>query len=363
MYNGEAVKTNATEKQEAHENHEAPLSLESPEEIREQMMTVATQETDKFNAESAEDVSQVEAQAEKDGLAIDAEDKTTLQELGVEADAAKNELVAEIIPSKEQATPPPLPTELENIQVKACSSCGKENQGGNKFCEECGNKFEQIQTDSIIQEGAIRMSDEFKSARMTWQEKEDAEFEKFLQEKELENAGSEFKKIDNSLFRVSMGEEKFKEYVEAQKNLPPDAIVHLYHGLNSGGYESALEILNSPGHGIQQRSGPTVSLVPVGQFWKGVGFRYSLRRDQIAFPGEENPKAVVRMQLDSHGDESDGIIISESGSLPLDQFDAEIMRSQFANASPETEKEIIERLHDFSEKRAELKNTEENNNL
>jgi len=69
------------------------------------------------------------------------------------------------------------------------------------------------------------------------------------------------------------------------------------------------------------------------------------------------------MQIDSHGDESDGIIISESGSLPLDQFDAEIMRSQLAHANPEAEKEIAERLHEFSEKRAELKNAEEINNL
>jgi len=294
MYSGESATTKATEKQEAHENHEARISVESPEEIRKQMMAEATQETDQFNAESVVDISQAEAQAEKDGLVIDAEDKNAIQELNVEADVAKNEFLAEVIPGEERATPPPLLTELENIQVKACLSCGKENQGGNKFCEECGNKFEQIQPDSIIQEGAIKMSDEFKSARMTCQEKEDAEFEKFLQEKELENAGSEFEKIDSSLFRYSMGEEKFKEYVEAQKNLPPDAIVHLYHGLNNGGYESALEILNSPGHGIQQRSGPTVSLVPVGQFWKVLVFAMHLGEIKLLFRERKIPRQLCK---------------------------------------------------------------------
>jgi hypothetical protein len=115
MYNGESATTKATEKQEAHENHEASLSVESPEEIREQMMTAATQETTQFNAESTEDIVQAEAQAEKDGLAIDAEDKNALQELGTEADAAKNELVVEVgdeIISEEK----PLPSDNEDVK-------------------------------------------------------------------------------------------------------------------------------------------------------------------------------------------------------------------------------------------------------
>lgn len=168
---------------------------------------------------------------------------------------------------------------------------------------------------------------------------------------ENEKNRSEFQKIDKELLVLSTNEEKFKEYIEQQKSLPPDAIVHLYHGLNNGGYDSALEILNGPSHGIEQHSGPTVSLVPVGQFWKGVGFRYALRRDQIEFPGESSPNAVVRMTRNSLGDEGDGIIIHESKSLPLDQFDAEIMRSQFATPNPSIEKELVEKLRYFSEER------------
>ncbi len=82
----------ATKKQEAHEKHEAPVSVESPEQIRQQMMGAATQETARFTEECATSLGQIEARAEKDGLVVDAEDKKALQELGVEADSAREEL-------------------------------------------------------------------------------------------------------------------------------------------------------------------------------------------------------------------------------------------------------------------------------
>lgn len=79
-------------KSEAHENHEASRSVESPEESRQQMMTEAEKEVAGFQSESADEISQTEARAEKDGLAIDNEDKKELQKIAAEVDAAKEEL-------------------------------------------------------------------------------------------------------------------------------------------------------------------------------------------------------------------------------------------------------------------------------
>ncbi len=176
-------------------------------------------------------------------------------------------------------------------------------------------------------------------------------FEEDKKESENEKEKSEFQKIDDDLASMFKDEEKFKKYIEEQKNLPPDAIVYLYHGLGSGKYEAALDVLNGPSHGIEQHSGPTVSLVPVGQFWKGVGFRYALRRDQIEFEGENNPNAVVRMKKNDFGGEGDGIIIHASGALPIDQFEAEVMRSKFVYPNPEVENKLKEKLDFFAKER------------
>lgn len=176
-------------------------------------------------------------------------------------------------------------------------------------------------------------------------------FEEDKKESENEKEKSEFQKIDDDFASMFKDEEKFKKYIEEQKNLPPDAIVYLYHGLGSGKYEAALDVLNGPSHGIEQHSGPTVSLAPVGQFWKGVGFRYALRRDQIEFEGENNPNAVVRMKKNDFGGEGDGIIIHASGALPIDQFEAEVMRSKFVYPNPEVENKLKEKLDFFAKER------------
>lgn len=83
-------------KQETPEKHEAPISVESPEQIRQQMMDAATQEVDGLSEECVMDLEQFEARAERDGLVVDVEDKTALQEFAVEADVAKDEFEAEI---------------------------------------------------------------------------------------------------------------------------------------------------------------------------------------------------------------------------------------------------------------------------
>jgi hypothetical protein len=96
MYNGESATINATEKQEAHENHEASLNLETVEQIKQQMIKASENDVNVFKDGCADDFSQAEASAEKDGLVIDMEDKNALQELGAEADVAKSELLSEI---------------------------------------------------------------------------------------------------------------------------------------------------------------------------------------------------------------------------------------------------------------------------
>ena len=201
-----------------------------------------------------------------------------------------------------------------------------------------------------------RVDDTISRLRRNGKKEEALEVENIFREEKIVfeeyKEKSEFKKIDENLAGLFNDEEKFKEYIEGKKNLPPDAIVHLYHGLNKGGYDVALKIIDGPSHGIEQHSGPTVSLAPAGGFWHGVGFRYALRRDQIEFPGENNPNAVVRMQENKFGNYSDGVITHESGSLPMDQFEAEVMRSGFTLPSPELEKEIAEKMRGFAEARA-----------
>jgi hypothetical protein len=481
----EPPSTEAMKKPEAQENLEAPRSIESSEELQAKMTNEAEKETVQFEKECTDDLLRVETGAEKDGLSLDSEDKKELQGLNQEADLVRAELMNEIGKSTESP---------EKIQLKSCPNCGKENKAGNKFCEDCGNKFEnklkppplpeeylrtippplpteyqnipphalnmppplpnipppiseQLRQDShesdfeekelesvdyYLQKSKIADKEEALQRFMEYvgvdskealkdklKEKDEngdsvIEIDRFTPDdlkyladlsgellKKIRNVGdalgytymntpgyksqvedlasklrregrkeealeakeifeelernfendkdkSEFKKIDENLTALFQDEEKYKKYIEDQKRLPPDAIVHLYHGLNSGGYKAALEILNGSSHGIEQHSGPTLSLTPSGGFWKGVGFRYSLRRDQIEFPGENNPNAVVRMEGD---DEDTGKIVNESGSLPLDKFEAEIMRSKFTLPNPDLEKKLVEKLHQFSEER------------
>ncbi len=99
MYKEQAT-IEATKKPEAQENHEVPQSVESPEDLRQQMMSESEKETDHFKSECVDDVAQTEARAEKDGLVVYGEDKKALEDLGAEAEVAKKELEAEIAPTE-----------------------------------------------------------------------------------------------------------------------------------------------------------------------------------------------------------------------------------------------------------------------
>lgn len=181
------------------------------------------------------------------------------------------------------------------------------------------------------------------------------EVERLFQEErshwEREKEKSEFREIDQKL--MNMDESELEQYVEKQRNLPPDGIVYLYHGLNNGGYEKVQTVLNSHSQGIEQHSGPTFSFVPVGQFWKkgDLGFRYAIRRDQVEFPGENNPNAIVK--IEDNG--KTGIICTKSGSLPLSRFEADIMRSPGTFPDFDSENKIKEKLRYFSEIRSTRK--------
>jgi hypothetical protein len=391
-----------TAKPEAQENHETPRSIEFPEVLRQQMMSESEKEAGHFESECAGNIAQAEARAEKDELIFEKEDKKTFQELVAEAEAAKAELVAEIGSEKKE------PKELEHGSVEYYiqkSRIGDKKEALRRLMifanvnseQELRNRLKEKDEDgdNIIEidmftpnnlkylvdpnSSLLRrlrdtgnalgytfmntpgykseMEDLVSKLKSKGEKEKAAEVEEIFAELgrdfEFEKEKSQFRKLDDRLFEILRDEDKLKEYVEKQKNLPPDATIYLYHGLNSGGYESALEILNGVSKGVEQRSGPTLSILPLGQFWKGVGFRYALRRDQIEFSGDNNSEAVVKMRLGDDGIEDTGYIIDKSGSLPLDRFKADVLRSRFTLPNPKIEEELSNKLKDFAESRAQ----------
>lgn len=112
-------------KPEAQENLESLKGVENPEELRKQMMSKAEKETDQFKKECADDLVQIEARAEKDGLVVDGVDKEELQTLNNEVITAKEELFQEIAAEKfllsESKTSPDFSKSLE-AEISAIKS-------------------------------------------------------------------------------------------------------------------------------------------------------------------------------------------------------------------------------------------------
>lgn len=129
--------------------------------------------------------------------------------------------------------------------------------------------------------------------------------------------------LNRDLMKLGVNHEKRGEFLNDLKDFPPEERINLYHGLN-GGIGSALKILESPEHGVKQISGPCLSVYPVGQFWKpgGAGFKYSILRGDIEFPGESRPDAQFRMN-----DEGTIFLINGLDTLSLTRFDGEVMRT------------------------------------
>lgn len=131
--------------------------------------------------------------------------------------------------------------------------------------------------------------------------------------------------LDRELIKIGAeSQEKKAEFLNWKKGLPEDVTIDLYHGLN-GGLKSALDVLESPEHGIKQISGPSLSIYPVGQFWKpgDAGFHYSVTRKLIEFPGESNPDAKFR--VDNGGSV---FILGDNKTLPITEFNGEVMRTE-----------------------------------
>lgn len=94
--NREQATIEALKKSENQEDFETASKIESSEELRQQMMDESEKATNQFKNECENDIAQTEARAEKDGIAVDPEDKKSLEGLGAEAEIAKKELVDEI---------------------------------------------------------------------------------------------------------------------------------------------------------------------------------------------------------------------------------------------------------------------------
>lgn len=351
------------EDQEGHTTSPQEQGLESPEALRQQIAQESQTEIEDFKKEGIDQLAPIEERAEKDGLAIDSEDKDALVTLDGEADSAQAKLLNEI-GAVEKLNEKEVAKVIRSGQEKIHALFSDEQQESPGYIELSSLLMTQVNGANVwkpnseinatdVQNVLTRIEqEETQFAQREWarqQDEKDARAQE-LRDKSWEDAKSSIQKIDNGLFKDAMGEEGYKSFIENIKNLPPNEIVHLYHGLNSGGFETVLGILNSPSHGVEQHSGPTLSLAPVGQFWKGLGFRYSLQRGQIAFPGENNPNAVVKMG-ENGVPEDTGYIATPAGNLPLDQFEAEVMRSQFADPNPVLEKEMIEKLQQFAKMR------------
>ena len=87
--------TEVIKKPEAQENPEAIQSIESPEELRQQILSESEGEAEGFKKEGSEELAQAEARAAAEGLVIDSEDSTALLGLNQEADKARAVLAAE----------------------------------------------------------------------------------------------------------------------------------------------------------------------------------------------------------------------------------------------------------------------------
>jgi hypothetical protein len=389
----EIIKIEDAKKSEAQESLEMPVGIKTPEELT----AKAEEETEIFKIENQNYIKQVETRANKEGLLFDDEDRGSLNGLDNKVEEVKEEFIKETAPLEKEPEYGSVEyylqmskiTDKEEALSKLMAYVGvdSEEELRNKLKESemhmftpndlwdasrvTGIKNPSLNTLRKIRDGGVafgysymntpgyesNVSDVISRLRSEGKTEEALKAEKiFAEEKrnsEIEREESEFREINPELLQMNMDKDAQQKYIEQQKKLPPDAIIYLYHGLN-GSYKTVQAVLDSPARGLEQRSGPCLSFIPVGQFWKkgDLGFRYALRRDQIEFPGEKNPNAVVRME----GDGSTGTICNESGNLPFDQFEAEVMRSIGTYPDFNAEKKIKETLLHFSEEKSRKNN-------
>lgn len=181
--------------------------------------------------------------------------------------------------------------------------------------------------------------------------------------------------LDRDLIQMGRFDpEQMAEFLSAQRALADDVSIDLYHGLN-GGLDKALVMLESPDQGVKQISGPCLAVYPIGQFWKpgDAGFKYSIPRGEIEYPGELRPNAKFRV-------DEGGVVTMVGGleSLPLSKYNGEVIRTEqkrdiigekvvdgfieeevigeeivpLSEGEKENQKQIARRLSEFSQIRA-----------
>jgi hypothetical protein len=151
-----------------------------------------------------------------------------------------------------------------------------------------------------------------------------------------------FKKLKDEL-KVSImpdqacdiDQEQKKSWYENAKNKNDDDLVSLYHGTKT--YTVNEETVQSIKEGflktncIQECSGPTLSIKPIGQFWMGIGFEIQIPRSQIEFPGETKENPLIKVNEDSVA-----FIMNKERNIKFDDYRSKILLN-LRCCNPETE--------------------------
>ena len=96
----------------------------------------------------------------------------------------------------------------------------------------------------------------------------------------------------------NMGRKK-EEAMDAIKSMEPGGTVVLYHGTKgtlAELSESGSSMIAFQRQGLEERCSPTLSVVPLGGFWHGLGFKVEVPRSLVSMPGELNPNAIIHLE-------------------------------------------------------------------
>lgn len=153
-----------------------------------------------------------------------------------------------------------------------------------------------------------------------------------------------FKKIRDTLkvgilydHKLKVSEEYTKSLYESAKNKNDDEIVSLYHGaktfsINEKVAESFFQAFTGS-NCLQQISGPTLSINPIGQYWLGLGLEVKIPRSQVEFAGEKKVNPIIKIN-------EDGIafINTSDRKIKFDEFHTNILLNL---RSTTVEKEVV----------------------
>jgi len=115
-----------------------------------------------------------------------------------------------------------------------------------------------------------------------------------------------------------------QEWYEKAKNKNDNELVSLYHGTKTHTVDSeAVEGIKNgflKTNCIQEASGPTLSINPLGQFWMGLGFEVQIPRSQIEFPGENKENPIIKVS-----DDGVAFIMTEDRKIKFDEYRSKIL--------------------------------------